>query len=165
MKMTARIAIVCSLLTGGVALADDAPDSAKVLAELHQSNLKEIQMGKMAVDHAMSKDVAAFGKTLIADHKAADKKVAKLAKAEKVTLSSVVPRMDHPDQTSTGTGFDDAFAADMLDDHKKDVASALAARDATNDAALKQLLNDLLPVLQKHQDIAQKLVDLRGHRN
>jgi predicted outer membrane protein len=49
----------------------------------------------------------------------------------------------------------------MLADHKKDVAEVTAARDATTDPKLKRLLTDMLPVLKKHQDTAQKLVDQR----
>jgi hypothetical protein len=47
----------------------------------------------------------------------------------------------------------------MLDDHKKDVAEATAARDSTNDEKLKKLLTEIVPTLQKHEDTAQKLVD------
>jgi uncharacterized protein YejL (UPF0352 family) len=47
----------------------------------------------------------------------------------------------------------------MLDDHEKDLAFAKSARDATSDDKLKKLLTDIVPVLQKHRDVAQKLVD------
>ena len=34
-----------------------------------------------------------------------------------------------------------------------------AARDATSDEKLKKLLGELLPVLHKHEEMAQRLVD------
>ena len=117
-------------------------------------------MGKMAQEHGMSKDVRAFGKTLVKDHSAADKKVMKLARDEKIDLPASTPATGTTSDTMyTGTAFDDAFAKDMLADHKRDVAEVTAARDATTDPKLKKLLTDILPVLTKHEETAQKLVD------
>jgi predicted outer membrane protein len=58
-----------------------------------------------------------------------------------------------------GAGFDAAFAKEMLADHQKDIAQVEQARDATKDSKLKALLTDILPVLKKHESIAQRLVD------
>ena len=163
-----KIVGICSLvgvLASGMAVAADAPSSAEVLGKIHRSNLKEIEMGKMAQNHGMSKSVKDFGKTLVKDHSSADKKIVKLAKEEKIDLTASTPPADaHPDQEHTGTAFDDAFAKDMLADHKKDIAEVTAARDATLDAKLKQLLTDILPFLNKHESIAQTLVDQAAKR-
>jgi putative membrane protein len=161
MNLTERVITGClmGLLSGGAARAAD--DTGHVLGMVHRSNQTEIEMGKMAQDHGESKDVRAFGKMLAKDHAAADKKVAKLAKDEKSDLEAETPPAPpHADMTkATGAAFDDAFATEMLADHKKDVAAVTAARDSTSDPKLKRLLTDLLPVLQKHEEIAQKLVD------
>jgi putative membrane protein len=160
-----RIGCLVSLLVDGAALADEAPSTAEVLGKMHHLNLQEIEKGKMAQDHGLSKDVRSFGKMLVKDHAAADKKVVKLAKGEKLDLAAHTPPRDtKTDQIHTGTAFDDAFAKEMLDDHKKDVAELTAARDGTTDAKLKQLLTDILPVLKKHQDAAQKLVEQSSKR-
>jgi putative membrane protein len=154
------IACLAGLLTGGVARADDTSDTAKVLGKLHRSNQTEIEMGKMAQDHGASKGVKDFGKVLVKDHAAADKKVAKLAMDEKVDLKANTPPSDsHPDPIHTGAAFDNAFARNMLDDHEKDVAEVTAARDSTPDPRLKKLLTELLPVLEKHKAAAQNLVE------
>lgn len=153
---------VVGLLSGGGAFAAEPPSTAAVLGKVHHANLQEIEMGKMAVDHGISKEVQDFGKMLVKDHAAADKKVVKLAKDEKVDLAAHTPPANTPvDHEHTGTAFDDAFAKDMLADHERDIAEVTAARDATTDPKLKRLLTDLLPVLKKHQDAAQKLVDQR----
>lgn len=149
-----------ALLLGGVARAADAPATADVLAKLHESNQKEIAMGKVAQKNGQSKDVIKFGKTLVKDHSAADKKVTALAKKEKLQLPTP-PEANHDDM-GKGADFDSKFAKDMLDDHKKDVAEVTEARDKTQDEQLKKLLTELLPTLQKHQDTAQHLVDTSG---
>jgi putative membrane protein len=154
------IGLLVALVSSAAAFAADVPTTGEVLGKVHRSNLTEIEMGKMALNHGMSKDVRDFGKTLVKDHSSADRKVVKLAKDEKIDLVAATPPADvHPDQKHTGTAFDDAFAKDMLADHKKDIADVTAARDTTADPRLKQLLTDMLPVLNKHESIAQKLVD------
>jgi putative membrane protein len=157
-----KIVSVACLLLGGRALAADAPPTADVLGKLHRSNLKEIEMGKMAESHGQSKDVKKFGKMLADDHTAADKKVSQLAKEEKIDLTSNTPAAETAEKMPMGAEFDAAFAKSMLEDHNKDVNEAKTVQGATSDPKLKSLLNDIVPVLEKHQRTAQKLVDKVG---
>lgn len=154
--------VMASMLLGmGSVRAAAANDTATVLVSLHQSDEKEIEMGKLAEKNGKAAEVKSFGIALVRDHTAADKKVMKLAKEEKVDLGST-PHVDFDGivaKMAGDTDFDAHFARMMLDDHEKDLASAKNARDATSDAKLKNLLTDIVPVLQKHRDIAQKLVD------
>jgi putative membrane protein len=152
------VALAALLLTPAAAYAADAPSAADVLSKLHQSNQKEIEMGKMAEKNGQSREVKAFGKALVEDHTAAEKKVKALAKQEKVELQTAGEPAHHED-IAPGPDFDTKFAKAMLDDHKKDVAEAKSARDKTEDSKLKGLLTDIVPTLEKHQDMAQKLVD------
>jgi len=158
---------VFTLLGAGTAQAADkaaTAQTAEVLGKLHHSNQMEIACGKLAQEKGQAKDVKAFGKTLVTDHSAADKKVMALAKEEKIDLPADMPMPDKMDKlkAASGADFDKVFATDMLEDHKKDVAEAKAARDATTDAKLKALLTSTIPVLEKHREIAQKLVDKLG---
>ena len=57
-------------------------------------------------------------------------------------------------RTLKGMAFDRAFAA-RADEAK-------AARDRTSDVALKALLLSMIPVLEQHREIAQRLVDTLG---
>lgn len=158
--------LVCSftlgtlLVFGGMAAAADPPATADVLAKLHHSNHVEITMGKLAQKNGHSKAVKSFGKALVKDHTAADKKVMALAKQQKVDLPADDAKHGH-DMADMGSGpeFDSKFAQAMLEDHKKDVAEASAARDSTTDEKLKTLLTGLVPTLQKHLDMAQSIVD------
>jgi putative membrane protein len=153
------------LLPGGLARsAGPAADTATVLSKLHHSNQMEIEAGKLAQERGQSKDVKSFGKTLVTDHTAADKKVLALAKTEKIDLPAETGKGDMMDKLKSASGpdFDRTFAARMLDDHQNDVAEAKEARDRTSDAKLKALLGAIIPVLEKHREIAQKLVDKLG---
>lgn len=137
-----------------------APSTAEVLGKLHRSNQHEVEMGKEAQKNGNTKAVKDFGKMLVKDHTDADKKVTALAKKEKIDLNANTPPMKNEMASiPPGTEFDSKFAQAMLEDHKKDVADAKEARDTTDDAQLKKLLTATLPVLEKHQETAQKIVD------
>lgn len=144
---------------GSLALAADPPVTADVLNKLHESDQKEIEAGKIAQKQGQSKEVRDYGKMLVKDHTATDKKVTNLAKKEKIPLTANEPGIDEMKSMKAGATFDDKFARDMVDDHKKDIAEVSEARNNTTDDQLKQLLTDLLPTLQKHEDAAQKIVD------
>jgi putative membrane protein len=171
MKLTSCATVVSigvfTVLGAGTALSADKDASgqtAQVLSKLHHSNQMEISAGKVAQEKGQSKDVKAFGKTLVTDHTAADKKVMALAKEEKIDLPADVPMPADMDKMKSASGaeFDKMFASHMLEDHKKDVADAKAARETTTDPKLKSLLTATIPVLEKHQTTAQKLVEKLG---
>lgn len=153
--------VAAMVLSAGPARAAETIDTATVLVKLHQSDEKEIAMGKLAQKDGKSAEVKSFGKTLVKDHTAADKKVSKLAKEEKIGLGST-PDADFDGavaKMAAESDFDAHFARMMLDDHEKGLAFAKGVRDTTSDDRLKRLLTDIVPVLQKHRDVAQKLVD------
>jgi putative membrane protein len=158
MKLLA-FALLFALAAAAPARAADAPQTADVLGKLHRSNLKEIAMGKLARARGASKETKAYGKTLVDDHAAADKKVGKLAKDEGIDLATTTPAAEHEMDLGKGAAFDAAFAREMLDDHERDLADAKAARDGTSDPKLKALLDDMIPVLEKHRDTAKRLTE------
>lgn len=153
------LGLCATLLVPAVSLAA-APSTADVLGKLHRSNQHEIEMGKEAQKNGNTKAVKDFGKMLVKDHTDADKKVTTLAKKEKIDLQANTPAMKNEMAAiPAGPQYDAKFAQAMLEDHKKDVAEAKEARDGTDDAQLKKLLTDVVPVLEKHQATAQKIVD------
>jgi putative membrane protein len=145
------------------ATTDSGPPPAEVLTKLHHSNQMEIEAGKLAVEKGESKEIKKFGKALVSDHTAAQKKVVALAKQLKIDLPKESPEMSHgmleKARATTGAEFDRTFATAMLEDHKKDVEEAADARDKTSNPKLKKLLTELVPKLEKHRETAQKLVD------
>lgn len=155
------LGLCATLLIPALSMAA-APSTADVLGDLHRTNEHEIEMGKEAQKNGNTKAVKDFGKTLVKDHTAADKKVTALAKKEKIDITASTPAMKNEMATiPAGPDFDNKFAQAMVDGHKKAIAEVTQARDGTDDAQLKKLLTDLLPDLQKHEETAQKIVD--GH--
>jgi putative membrane protein len=146
------------------ALEEDPPlEPASILTKLHQTNLKEIEMGKMAEKDGNSKDVKSYGSTLVRDHTAADRRILAFAKVEHIDIPTAGEKGKEMEmKLESGPGFDTEFAKHMMQDHQHDIAEVTEVRDSTKDAKLKSLLSSLLPVLKKHEEIAQKIVDRPG---
>src|SRR5262249_1716407 len=64
-----------------------APET-RILSILHNKNLEEIQMGRLAQERGASQEVKEFGKTLVRDHTDADSKVVTTSREVGVTLMS-----------------------------------------------------------------------------
>jgi putative membrane protein len=156
-----RIAMLAvgACLFGGAARAADPPVTTAVLNKLHNSNLTEIEAGKLAQDYGHSKATKDYGKMLVTDQTSADQQVLALAKEENVDLSVSTPVVGSKGvaDLTAGSTFDRRFARSMVDEHKKDIAELTPARDQTTDAKLKKLLTDVLPTLQKHETMAENL--------
>jgi putative membrane protein len=166
MRRIVEFLIMCAatVLASGTPLAAEPPTTAEVLAKIHRANQKEMDMGRMAVQVGHAKDVRSFGKTLMNDHQAAEKKVQKLAKEENVALTETAVANEESG-LPTGDAFDATFAQRMLDDHQKLIVDLEAARETTSDDKLKKLLGDLLPVLHRHESTAHHLVDQTTNRS
>jgi len=161
MNTTMRIAMLgmgASLFVGA-ARAANPPTTADVLDRLHNSNLTEIEAGKLAQDNGHSKATKDYGKMLVSDHTSADQQVIALAKEEKIDLAASTPVVGSNNlaDLTAGPKFDRRFARSRVDDHKKEIAEVTAVRDTTTDAKLKTLLTDILPTLQKHESMAESL--------
>jgi putative membrane protein len=132
-----------------------------VLTKLHHANQMEIEAGKLAQEKGSSKEVKDYGKLLVKDHTAADKQVTALAKQLKVEFETM-PEMKNAKlesaKAATGPEFDKTFAEAMVEDHTRDINETAAARDAATNPKLKKLLAGLVPKLEKHREVAQKIV-------
>ena len=162
MNTTMKLAVMGmgTFLFVGAAGAADPPSTADVLEKLHNSNLTAIEAGKLAQDNGHSKATKDYGKMLVTDQTSADEQVRALAKEERIDLSTSTPLVGSNNlaDLTAGPRFDRRFARLMVDDHKKQIADATAARDSTTDAKLKALLTAMLPTMEKHETLAGSLV-------
>jgi putative membrane protein len=130
----------------------------ETLDELHAANLVEVAAGKLAQQHASSRDVKSYGQHLVMDHTKADKELTTLAKRNGVHLTGMNTEAKlHDLMGLKGTDFDHAFLNMMVKDHAHaiDVVKTEQARVQNQD--LRKLLAKTLPVLQQHEQRAQLL--------
>jgi putative membrane protein len=133
--------------------------SQKFLQEAIQSNLAEIEMGKLAQQKGQSEAVKSFGQMLVTDHGGANQKAISVAGQMGVTPPgepSAKQKREYQTMSKlSGEKFDRAFARHMVADHKEDIR-AFEKEAKKNDAA-GQFAQEALPTLRKHLETAQSL--------
>jgi putative membrane protein len=159
------------LLVARGALAQVGPEEAHVLASLHHSNQTQIDAGGLALSRAHARKVKQYGEQLIKDHQQADGILRSYARRAGVEIPEPpVARSEAEQQEAQreaaamrrlreldGAKFDQAFLNCMVNGNQNDLQMVRAARSQIGDPQLRSMLNNLLPVLQQHLVLAQKL--------
>jgi putative membrane protein len=131
------------------------------LKEAIEGDLAEVNMGKLAQQNGESEDVRQFGEMLQTDHGQNLQKAQSLAQQMGVTP----PTSPNAKQKAVynklskehGARFDKQFAQAMVKDHKQDIAKF--QKQAKKSGPVAQFAQATLPVLQKHLQTAQAIVN------
>ncbi len=127
--------------------------------------LAEVELGRLAVKQAASKEVKQFAERMIADHSKAGEELKQLAQQKKVMLPQEVnPKHKEIMETLSklkGADFDREYVKAMVADHEKDVTAFESVAKGAVDADVKAFAAKTLPTLKLHlqmiQDIAAKM--------
>ena len=146
--------------TGSPSTSPSAKD-AKFLKEAADGGMAEVELGKLAADKASSPEVKQFGQRMVEDHGKANDELKDLATQKHVDLPAE-PSAKHKATMArleklSGEQFDKAYMADMLKDHKKDVAAFQRQSVSAQDPDVKSFAEKTLPTLQEHLKQAQSL--------
>lgn len=130
-------------------------------------NLGEIAAGRLAADRSGSARVQNFGRRMVQDHGQNRDKLAGLARSQGVPTSDA----PQPDQQAvqewltslSGGSFDAAYLQSQLIDHQKTAQLLQWEISSGQNAELKQVAMETLPVVLDHLRMAQLLfADLTG---
>jgi len=140
----------------------DGADKATI-QKLHDGNQLEMQMGKLAQDKGSTRAVRDFGKTLVADHMAADRRLDEHLRKRGLDLSALAATTNaDPDHemlaTKTGVDFDRAFAQQLIRDHQKVIELLDSARVETADDSLRLLYDQLTVTVRAHKRAAEDIL-------
>ena len=143
---------------GGTRTAAGSPD-AKFAINAAKGGMMEVEMGRMAAEKATSPDVKQFGQRMVDDHSKANDELKAIASGKGMTLPAAVDaagkaKMDKMSKL-TGAAFDRAYMADMVKDHKKDVAEFRKEAKSGKDPDIKGFASKTLPTLEEHLKMAQ----------
>jgi putative membrane protein len=130
--------------------------AGQIVNSLHGANLTEVAAGKLAEKNADSAAIKRYGRMLAKDHAAADRKLAALASRRAFTLIGEAHDLSAL-EAKKGAAFDGAFITQMIKDHGEAIAMVKHAQATCDDKEVHALLDQTLPVLQKHQSEAVKL--------
>ena len=148
--------------------ADEKMTDARLVALLHEVNQEEISAGKLAEQKGHSAQVKEFGKQLVQDHTKSDTDVKAAAKKAGISMSESAlsshdkemmktdkNKMDQLKKMS-GAEFDHTFAQVMSKDHDHMISMLRDHKDDLKSPELKQLVDNTIPVLEQHKDMAEK---------
>jgi putative membrane protein len=141
--------------------------SASILEQMHQANLKEIAVGKLAEEKASSDEVRAYAVQLVNDHTNADQMVTATAQKKGARLrDSAAGRRESAHgksaerklSSASGAQFDRLFLEQTSADHKKLIGELQQEREDATDDDIEALIDKIVPILQQHNDLAQILM-------
>lgn len=154
LAVTAAGALVLASATAAGQTAD-----SKFVMDAAKGGMMEVEMGRMASDHATNPEVKQFAQRMVTDHTKANDELKSVASQKGITLPTSIDASDKAkmDKMSkmSGDAFDKAYMDDMVKDHKKDVAEFRKEANAGQDADIKGFASKTLPTLEEHLKMAQ----------
>jgi len=137
-----------------------ATSDSSWLVKAAESNLAEIETGRLAEAKATSTDVKQFGKHMVEDHTKANSELSALAKKKGITVPT------RPDEKHLkaagdladlgGAEFDRKYADMMVSDHE-DAVSLFEKNGNSTDPDVKSFADKTLPTLKHHLEMARDL--------
>ena len=138
----------------------------KFVKEAAQGGMAEVQLGQLATEKASSEAVKQFGQRMVNDHSQANNKLKELAGSKGVTLPQEPSAKDRATKERlsklSGKAFDRAYMADMLKDHRADIAAFKMESRSGHDAQVKEFASGTLPTLEDHLKAAEKIHSSTG---
>lgn len=153
---------VGAIAGAGVAAASQLTRTGRqVMDKASQSNIAEIEEGRLALTHSKEPLIQALGNRLVQDHSKAQATLEALAASLHVKLPTR-PNAKQRQQiaqlgTLKDTAFDRLFAASEVGAHRKTIGQMDRAASAVKNPALEAWVKQSIPVLQEHLQLAQNL--------
>lgn len=151
---------------------DAATPETRILSRLHAENQEEIRVGQLAQRRAASAEARQYGQHLIQDHTDADDKVMRAAREMGIQLlpADEIRRAKAremgvstpPDPVAelgglSGEPFDRTMAMRMQEGHRLLIQRVERARGEVRDARVRAMLDEMLPTLRMHEQMAAAL--------
>ncbi len=184
-----KTVIFCSFVALGMGLFacnnngerhEDAVDSAKAVnkevkpvgsdasnfaVKAADGGMMEVELGKIARDHAANPRVRAFGDMMVRDHSQAGDNLKSIATSLNIALPDSVSDDARKEidkmKMKKGKDFDMAYVNMMVDDHKKDIDEFKKCAADCSDSTIKSFAANTLPVLEKHLDSIEAIAAVK----
>jgi predicted outer membrane protein len=150
--------------------ASSKSSSAVILAQIHQADLKEIAIGKIADEKASTSEVRDYADQLVKDHTTVDQTVVATARTMNVHLhDAAAPREGRHERahasiteqklnSASGATFDRLFLQQTSADHDKLIRALKQEREDASDETIEALIDKILPIFEQQRELAQMLL-------
>jgi len=145
------------------------PLQDEIATKIHETNLLEIEIGRLAAEKGTTSKVRSYGNLLVRDHQFADKRLMKVAQQAGIRLPSLVYKT--PGETlqeaenqvlldqlraENGTQFDQTFYKAMAKGHQEAIQNLSQAQESLSpQSSLRSYIAETLPILGQHEQLAQ----------
>lgn len=145
-------------------VTDTREESVRFVNAVGQASLAEIQTSEIALERSKNTEVKAFAQKIIDDHKAAADKLNKVAMTASLPTPPTVlddfhkRRLDDLNEDPANQNFDADYVSMQVDMHNDAIELVKSyADDSDAMPELKAFAMEVLPTLQMHKDMAEKL--------
>ena len=140
---------------------DSLEDDSDYLVFAAETDLKEIELGKLAQTKGVHAETKAFGKMMEEMHTKSLGELKTAAAAKNITIPTAITEDGQKAwdglNKKEGHDFDEAYADDMVDGHEKAIDKISKAADKAKDPDIKTWAAKLLPNLKSHLEQAKTL--------
>jgi putative membrane protein len=123
--------------------------------------LAEVQLGKLAVEHAASPDVKQFGQRMVEDHGNANRELMALGEQKGIAVPTALDQKHQAEAdrlaTLQGAAFDRAYIQQMVKDQEEDGRLFSTQAKEGTDSELRSFAAKTLPTLAAHLNMARNL--------
>lgn len=128
-----------------------------------ETDMMEIELGKLAMTKSTNASVKDLGKMMIDQHTTASEKLKPLAASKQVVLPMGLTdkgKENYEDlNKKSGKDFDEAYTDLMVDGHEDAISKMKDASEDAEDAEVRQWAAAMLPVLNTHLQHAKTIKD------
>ncbi|MBV8205768.1 MAG: DUF4142 domain-containing protein [Acidobacteria bacterium] len=131
-----------------------------------QGDRAEVELAKLALQKSNNPDVKEFAQRMVDDHTKNQQQADTLASQLSITAPSSASPQQQQEKSRleglSGDQFDRTYARLMLQDHRKDVNEFKQEQHTAKNPNIKQFVDETLPVLEQHLQMAQQLNSKMG---
>lgn len=141
---------------------DAKEDDSAYLVAAAETDMEEIEVGKLAIAKGTDPGVKKFGQMLIDDHTKAAATTKALAQTKNISLPAAITdkgkeAVEDLNKEKTGKDFDMKFADMMVDGHEKAISKMTDASEKATDPEIKSWAGNMVPTLKGHLEHAKML--------
>jgi putative membrane protein len=134
---------------------------AKMMREIAQADLAEVQAGKLGASKASSAEVKKFAQHMVDDHGKHLSEARAMAKTKGLQVPSA-PAKKHQQamkklESASGAEFDKVFMQQMVKDHEDALKLVQSTAKNAKDPQLKADAEKTAPVIEKHLEEAKRI--------
>jgi putative membrane protein len=151
-----------SSASGAAASGSVSKSDQKMMSDLAQANMAEVEAAKLAQQKSSNEDVKSFAQKMIDDHTKAGEQLQQLAQSKNVTLPTELDSKHQAEVKKLGALSGDKFdkqymAQGGVSDHRKTHALLNHIEKSAKDSDLKTLASNLAPTVNEHWQMAKSL--------